>query len=96
MFNTSLALLEGGIPIPLLIIVIIFAVTLGAHQLSERQGRCLKLVSGIMMAVMGLVLVFFPTLLQSLSGTITMFSVAMLCIAIILFVSHYRQKQRKP
>jgi thiol-disulfide isomerase/thioredoxin len=95
-YYTYLGLYNVVYVIPLLIIVIIFAVTLGAHQLSERQGRCLKLVSGIMMAVMGLVLVFFPTLLQSLSGTITIFSVAMLCIAIILFVSHYRQKKRKP
>ena len=35
--------------LPLLIIVVIFAVTLGAHQLSERQGRFLKLLAGVMM-----------------------------------------------
>ncbi len=69
--------------IPLLTIVIIFAVTLGAHQLSEKQGRYLKLISGVMMADMGVVLVFFPALLQSLSGTVIMFGVAVLCVIMI-------------
>ncbi len=84
--------------VPLLIIVILFAITLGAHQLSEKQGRVLKLLSGAMMTGMGLVLVFFPTLLQSLTGTITLFTTTILCVAGILSVDawrHSRQKGRK-
>lgn len=70
--------------IPLLVIVVIFAITLGAHQLSEKQGRILKLISGVMMADMGLVLIFFPKLLHSLTGTITMFTIAILCVLLIM------------
>lgn len=81
--------------IPLLIIVIIFAVTLGAHQLTEKQGRRLKLVSGVMMADMGVVLVFFPTQLQSMNGTIVMFAAAVLCVVAILFVDTYLHRKRK-
>jgi thiol-disulfide isomerase/thioredoxin len=94
-YYTYLGLYNVIYVIPLLIIVIVFAVTLGAHQLSERQGRCLKLISGVMMLDMGLVLVFFPTLLQSLSGTITMFGAAIICVAIILLGAAYRQKQQR-
>ncbi len=81
--------------IPLLIIVIIFAVTLGAHQLSEMQGRYLKLISGVMIANMGLVLVFFPALLNSLSGTIIVLGSTAFCITIILTVNNYLQRLKK-
>ena len=52
--------------IPLLIIVLAFCVTLSAKKLSERQGRLLKLLSGLMMISLGSVLVFAPTLLDNL------------------------------
>ncbi len=94
-YYTYLVLYNVIYVIPLLIIVIIFAVTLGAHQLTERQGRCLKLISGVMMADMGLILAFFPTLLQSLIGTIAMFGGAVLCVAIILLVDKYLHKSQK-
>ncbi len=81
--------------IPLLVIVIIFAVTLGAHQLSEKQGRCLKLISGVMMADMGLVLAFFPAMLQSLTGTITMFGAAVLCVITVLLTDTYWHREQK-
>ncbi len=93
-YYTFLGLYNVIYVIPLLIIVLIFAVTLGAHQLSEKQGRCLKLISGVMMLDMGMVLVFFPTLLQSLGGTIIMFGGAILCVAIVLIVNSYRQREK--
>ena len=82
--------------IPLLTIVVIFAVTLGTHQLTEKQGRALKLLSGVMMAVMGLVLVCLPTLLQSLTGTIVMFGTSVLCVTTILLIDAWRQRAKKP
>lgn len=94
-YYSYLALYNIIYVIPLLVIVIIFAVTLGTHQLSEQQGRCLKLISGVMMLDMGLVLVFFPTLLQSLSGTIIIFGAAVLCVVIILLGDTYRQRHQK-
>jgi len=49
---------------PLLAIVAVFATTLGEHKLSERQGRLLKLLSGVMMLELGVVLVAAPGLLH--------------------------------
>ena len=94
-YYTYLACYNVVYVIPLLVIVIIFAVTLGAHQLTEKQGRWLKLVSGVMMADMGVVLVWFPTLLQSLSGAIAMFAAAGLCVAVILLVETNQHRQQK-
>jgi len=51
--------------IPLLIIVLAFSLTLGKRQLSEWQGRVLKLVSGVMMLGLGIILLTNPTLLNS-------------------------------
>ncbi len=51
--------------IPLSIIVILFTITLGRKQLTERQGRILKLVSGTMMLALGGVLIIQPTLLSN-------------------------------
>lgn len=50
--------------IPLLLIVVLFALTLGAHKLSERRGRLLKLLSGVMMLELGAVLAAAPGFLQ--------------------------------
>lgn len=49
--------------LPLAVIVGIFTVTLGSRKLSEWQGRVLKLVSGVMMILLGAVLLIDPALL---------------------------------
>lgn len=49
--------------IPLMIIVIIFSFTLGAHKLGEQQGRFLKLLSGLMMLGLGFIMLFAPDVL---------------------------------
>ena len=46
--------------LPLLAIVLAFAWTLGARKLQEREGRLLKLLSGTMMAGLGLLLLLYP------------------------------------
>ena len=46
--------------VPLALIVIVFARTLGARRLSEREGRLLKLLSGLMMLELGLLLLLAP------------------------------------
>lgn len=51
--------------IPLAVIVVIFTVTLGSRKLTERHGRVLKLVSGLMMLGLGLVLLIKPELLNN-------------------------------
>lgn len=49
--------------LPLLAIVLLFTFTLGARKLTERQGRILKLVSGLMMLGLGAVMLLAPELL---------------------------------
>ncbi len=51
--------------VPLLVIVGVFAATLGRKQLTEQQGRVLKLLSGIMMLSLALVLLIKPELLNN-------------------------------
>ncbi len=46
--------------LPLALIVIAFARTLGARKLTEREGRLLKLLSGTMMLGLGLLLLIAP------------------------------------
>lgn len=65
--------------IPLLVIVLLFAITLGARKLTESEGRTLKLISGLMMLGLGLLLLFAP---QTLSNPLT--AVALLLAALAL------------
>ncbi len=46
--------------LPLALIVIFFARTLGARKLTEREGRLLKLMSGVMMLELGAILLLAP------------------------------------
>jgi len=46
--------------LPLALIVIFFARTLCARKLTEREGRLLKLMSGVMMLELGALLLFAP------------------------------------
>ena len=61
-----LALYNAIYIVPLLLIVLAFVGTLSAHKLSEREGRLLKLMSGVMMFQLGLVLTFVPAWLNDL------------------------------
>jgi cytochrome c biogenesis protein CcdA len=51
--------------LPLVVIVIIFGITLGAREFSKRNVQRLKLVSGFMVLFLGVVLIFKPILLKS-------------------------------
>jgi hypothetical protein len=65
MYYLYLAFYNGVYIIPLAVIVGVFTVTLGSRKLTERQGRILKLVSGLMMLGLGLALLINPLLLNS-------------------------------
>ncbi|MFA4874345.1 MAG: hypothetical protein WC956_02830 [bacterium] len=58
-----LALYNVVYVIPLLVIVAIFALTLGHFKLKESHARALKLVSGLLMLALGLLLLLWPRLL---------------------------------
>jgi thiol-disulfide isomerase/thioredoxin len=51
--------------LPLLFIVVLFTVKLGSRKLSEQEGMALKLLSGVMMLMLGLLLVVAPQLLNN-------------------------------
>ena len=55
--------------IPLLAIVGLFVVTLGRRKLSEREGRILKLLSGVMMMGLGALLLIDPLLISNVVVT---------------------------
>jgi hypothetical protein len=55
-----LALYNVVYVLPLLAIVLAFVGTMGARKLSEREGRLLKLLSGLMMLGLGLLLLVAP------------------------------------
>jgi hypothetical protein len=53
--------------LPLLVIVLAFVFTMGSRKLSEREGRLLKLLSGLMMLNLGLLLVIVPEQLSNVA-----------------------------
>ncbi len=66
--------------LPLLTIVVIFVVTLGARKLTEDEGRVLKLLSGLMMLGLGVVLLIAP-------GSLSQPLIALILIAVALVVT---------
>jgi len=52
--------------LPLLVIVLAFVRTMGARKLTEREGRLLKLLSGLMMLGLGVLLLIVPEWLSDL------------------------------
>lgn len=73
--------------IPLFTIVIIFTVTFGKKKLSEKQGRLLKLVSGVMMFELGALLLFEPELLNNVAVSAGLLASAIIITAIAAFLT---------
>ena len=65
------------------IIVGLFVATMGRRKLSEREGRFLKLLSGLMMLGLGLMLIFSPDRLASLSTAIVLIAGALILTIVI-------------
>jgi len=62
--------------VPLALIVLLFVRTLGARKLTERDGRLLKLMSGLMMLGLGGLLMVAPELLNQLWIAVVLLAVA--------------------
>lgn len=62
--------------LPLLTIVILFTIKLGSRKLSEKEGMVLKLLSGVMMLMLGLLLVVSPQLLNNVVAAATILILA--------------------
>jgi hypothetical protein len=78
--------------VPLFIIVLVFTLTLGKRQLSEWQGRVLKLVSGAMMLGLGAVLLVNPALLNSMTVS---FIILVSALGISLLVATVTRKLKR-
>lgn len=70
--------------LPLLAVVTVFALTLGAHKLTEREGRYLKLISGVMMVFLGGSLIFAPGLLNDLFGAVGLLLMALVASGLLI------------
>jgi MFS family permease len=71
--------------IPLLVIVVIFAVKFGSRKLKEEEGRTLKLLSGLMMLLLGVLLIVAPERLGQVWIAVTLLVAALGLTALIIF-----------
>ncbi|MGV7223910.1 MAG: thioredoxin family protein [Nitrospinales bacterium] len=78
--------------IPLTVIVLVFTVTLGSRKLSEKEGRILKLISGMMMLGLGLLLLFAPDLLSELAVAISLIIGSLILSFLIVFFENRFRK----
>ncbi len=73
--------------LPLALIVLISLTTLSAHKLTAREGRLLKLMSGIMMFELGLTLAFAPQWLNTLTATAALLGLALAILALAAWLT---------
>jgi cytochrome c biogenesis protein CcdA len=71
--------------LPMLAIVLVFSVSLGGRKLQEREGRNMKLISGMMMLALGLILLINPNLLHQVGVTLLIIALA-ISIGVILIL----------
>ena len=76
--------------VPLAVIVLVFTFTLGSHKLQEWEGRTLKLLSGVMMLLLGSVILFAPDLLHSVATAISLLVASIGLTALVAWASHLR------
>ncbi|MCG6938772.1 MAG: thioredoxin family protein [Gammaproteobacteria bacterium] len=76
--------------IPLFIIVAVFTVKLGSRKLSEQEGRVLKLLSGVMMLMLGLLLLVLPQFLNNIVTAATLLTAAICVTWLIVKVTNRR------
>jgi len=76
--------------IPLFVIVMVISFTLGDKKLQEKEGRGLKLISGMMMLMLGGVLLVKPDLLNDLTATIGLMLLAIGSALIMIVIINRR------
>lgn len=72
---------------PLGAVVAVFIATLGSRKLSEREGRRLKLLSGLMMFYLGLALLVNPGLMNNIVAAVGLLVAAVLTSAAVITIS---------
>ncbi len=81
--------------LPLALIVTGFTLTLGSRKLSEYEGRVLKLLSGLMMFVLGVLLLLQPELLNTVAGAIGTLATAVGATVLLVAVDRLRHRGSK-
>jgi len=71
--------------IPLFIIVVIFVITLGKRKLTEWHGQIMKLVSGIMLSLFGIIFLTNYQLLENVLTPIFLLIISVSATAVIAF-----------
>jgi len=77
--------------VPLLLIVVAFSVRFGSRRLSEDEGRALKLLSGLMMLMLGLLLVFAPEMLSQIGVTVALLAATLAVAALLIWFDRRRR-----
>lgn len=72
--------------VPLLLILLVFVWTLGAHKLQEGEGRVLKLGSGNMMWLLGVMLLLYPQGLSHVGIALLLLLVALALTGLIMWI----------
>ena len=80
--------------IPMLIIISIFAITLGKKRFGKLWIRRLKLISGFIILFLGSVLAWNYTLLENISFIFELIILAIIVSGLIIFFDHFRKKER--
>ena len=88
-FYGWLALYNVIYVIPLLVIVAVFTARFGARKLSEDEGRVLKLLSGLMMLLLGVVLVFAPALLNDVTTALGLLAITLVLTAALVWADRH-------
>jgi len=81
--------------IPLLFIILIFALTLGKKTFSQIWVRRLKLVSGFMILFLGLILMLKPKLLESALTAFSVLLFAIIISVIVILIDFIYSKKRR-
>lgn len=69
-------------------------VTMRVTKMEEKQGQWLKLASGMLMVVLAGVLLFAPHLMESISGALITFGVAVVATLLVALIKPVRAKLR--
>ena len=76
--------------IPLAVVVLVFSLTLGSRKMTEWQGRVLKLLSGLMMLLLGGVLVLRAELLNNVLVALGLLVISVLLTTIVAMMAKNR------
>jgi len=71
--------------LPLLVILVTYVFTLGSRKLTAREGRALKLLSGLMMLGLGLLLLVWPEALTNPVSALVLMGLAV----VVTVAAHY-------